>query len=232
MKLLIGEFVGTYLMLSLGLVSSVVINYFLFPKHQNRWLTGFYWGISILIPSFITTLLFGTAGFNPVVSLTLAVNDKISFWLFIGEVIMQTLGAWLASSTVNLVWSKWLRSLPLNLNLYATVPRNLNKWKTNFIWEMFGTFIIVINMQAMSNIVDSPWWIKTIWSSILMTIIISIIAPITGAAFNPVRDLIPRLFFSRTYDKGLSQWKYSIIPLLGPLVGGILGIIFSFLVYK
>ncbi|TPR14709.1 aquaporin [Apilactobacillus timberlakei] len=227
MKSLLGEFIGTYIMLSLGLVSSVVVNYFLFPKHQNRFLTGFYWGLSILIPSFITTIFFGTAGFNPVVSLTLAVSGKISFWIFVGEVITQILGAWLASLTVKLVWSKWLRSLPLNLNFYATVPRNINNWRANFGWEIFGTFLIVVNTQTSSN-VQSPWWIKTIWSSILMTIIISVIAPITGAAFNPTRDIIPRFFFSRTYDKRLSQWKYSIVPLLGPIIGGILGIIFSF----
>lgn len=226
MKLLIGEFIGTYLMLSLGLVTSVVINYFLFPKSQNRFLTGFYWGISIFLPSLLTTFFFGTASFNPVVSLTQAIDHQIHWSLMLGEVINQIVGAWLASLTVKWIWSKWLESLPLNLNFYATVPRDVNNWRRNFTWEILGTFLIVVNTQ-MQNDISVTWWVKTLFSSLLMMTIISIVAPITGAAFNPTRDLVPRFFFSRTYDKRLSQWKYAIVPFLGPVIGGILGIIFS-----
>lgn len=213
-------------MLSLGLVTSVIINYFLFPKGQNRFITGFYWGISILIPSLLTTFFFGTAEYNPVVSLTLAVNHQIHWWLMIGEILTQILGAWLASLTVKAVWSKWLASLPLNLNFYATVPRDVNNWKRNFKWEIIGTFLIIVNTE-MQNDINAQWWIKTLFSSLLMMIIISIVAPITGAAFNPTRDLVPRFFFSRTYDKRLSQWRYAVVPFLGPIIGAILGIIFS-----
>lgn len=230
MQLLIGEFVGTYLMLALGLGTSVIINYFIFPNGQNRHLTGFYWGLSILIASLLSTWLFNTAEFNPIVSLTQAIDHKVNWFIAIGEIATQILGAWFSSLTVKLIWSKWLRTLPLNLNFYATVPRNIHHWGWNLTCETIGTFLIIINTQI-QNSLDIAWWIKTIFSSVLMMVIISIIAPITGAAFNPTRDLIPRLFFSRNYDKNASQWQYAIVPLAGPIIGGVLGILVSWCLF-
>lgn len=48
----------------------------------------------------------------------------------------------------------------------------------------------------------------------------------TGYAINPVRDFIPRLSHSilPIYGKGESNFTYSWIPVVGPIVGGILGV--------
>ena len=48
----------------------------------------------------------------------------------------------------------------------------------------------------------------------------------TGYAINPVRDFIPRLAHSilPISGKGHSNWNYSWIPVLGPIIGGILGV--------
>ena len=47
----------------------------------------------------------------------------------------------------------------------------------------------------------------------------------TGFAINPARDLAPRIahFFLPIPGKGTSDWSYSWIPVVGPLVGGWLG---------
>jgi glycerol uptake facilitator protein len=46
----------------------------------------------------------------------------------------------------------------------------------------------------------------------------------TGYAINPARDLGPRLahFLLPIAGKGDSDWGYSWIPVVGPLVGGLL----------
>ena len=46
-----------------------------------------------------------------------------------------------------------------------------------------------------------------------------------GYAINPARDLGPRImhFILPIPNKGSSDWKYSWIPILGPISGGILG---------
>ncbi len=47
----------------------------------------------------------------------------------------------------------------------------------------------------------------------------------TGFAINPARDLGPRLahFILPIPGKGTSDWSYSWIPVVGPLIGGVLG---------
>jgi glycerol uptake facilitator protein len=47
----------------------------------------------------------------------------------------------------------------------------------------------------------------------------------TGFAINPARDLGPRMahFILPIAGKGSSDWSYSWVPVVGPLVGGLLG---------
>jgi len=47
----------------------------------------------------------------------------------------------------------------------------------------------------------------------------------TGYAINPARDLGPRIAHAilPIAGKGGSDWGYAWIPVLGPIVGGVLG---------
>ena len=47
----------------------------------------------------------------------------------------------------------------------------------------------------------------------------------TGYAINPARDLGPRIIHAilPIPGKGGSDWAYSWIPVVGPLIGGVLG---------
>jgi len=49
----------------------------------------------------------------------------------------------------------------------------------------------------------------------------------TGYAINPARDLGPRIMHAilPVAGKGGSDWGYSWIPVVGPIIGGILGAI-------
>ena len=49
----------------------------------------------------------------------------------------------------------------------------------------------------------------------------------TGYAINPARDLGPRIMHAilPIKGKGSSNWKYSWIPVVGPLAGGLLAAI-------
>ena len=54
----------------------------------------------------------------------------------------------------------------------------------------------------------------------------------TGYAINPARDLGPRIMHALLpiRGKGPSDWSYSWVPVLGPLVGSIIAaVLFSFL---
>ncbi|MGH7971392.1 MAG: aquaporin, partial [Limisphaerales bacterium] len=45
-----------------------------------------------------------------------------------------------------------------------------------------------------------------------------------GYAINPARDLGPRLAHAvlPIAHKGPSDWRYALVPILGPLIGGVL----------
>ena len=47
----------------------------------------------------------------------------------------------------------------------------------------------------------------------------------TGYAINPARDLGPRIahFVLPIRGKGSSDWSYAWVPIVGPLIGGIIG---------
>ncbi|UQS86271.1 aquaporin [Nicoliella spurrieriana] len=218
MSLIIGEFIGTYLMLTLGFGISELINYFLYPRLQTRYITGLYWGLSIYFASLVTGLLFGTANYNPVFSIVQTLNGQISIWIMLGEIIAQIIAAWLAAQTTWSIWERWLYTLPVNLNFYATVPSNVNHRLRNFLWEAGGTAVIAINSQTISLWGFNSFFNITI-SSFITACCITVISPITGAAFNPTRDWVPRAFFSHKFNAALSQWRYAWIPMLGPLAG-------------
>ncbi|MBW1605240.1 aquaporin [Lactobacillus sp. Sy-1] len=218
MNLIIGEFIGTYLMLTLGFGISELINYFLYPKLQTRYITGLYWGLSIYFASLVTGLIFGTSNYNPVFSAVQAVNGQISILIMLGEMIAQIAAAWLAAQTTWTIWERWLYTLPVNLNFYATVPSKVNHNLRNFLWEAGGTAVIAINSQVIGLFKFNSFLNITI-SSLVVACCITVICPITGAAFNPTRDLVPRAFFSHKFNPALSQWNYAWIPTLGPITG-------------
>ena len=54
----------------------------------------------------------------------------------------------------------------------------------------------------------------------------------TGYAINPARDLGPRIAHAilPIKGKGSSQWSYSWVPIVGPLLGGVLAALLYLLV--
>ncbi|XIF19526.1 MAG: hypothetical protein AJITA_00179 [Acetilactobacillus jinshanensis] len=136
-------------MMTLGLGISVIIKYFLYPHGQNRYLTGFYWGISIWLASILSTGIWGTANFNPLFSIAQGLNQQITWSVAGGEIAVQILATWLASATVHRIWKHWLITLPLNLNFFATVPRCFHHNWCNFFWEAGGTALITLNAQVL-----------------------------------------------------------------------------------
>jgi glycerol uptake facilitator protein len=55
----------------------------------------------------------------------------------------------------------------------------------------------------------------------------------TGFAMNPARDLSPRLVHAIVpiQGKGSSDWSYSWVPVIGPLIGGVVGALLYVAVY-
>ena len=106
----------------------------------------------------------------------------------------------------------------------------------NFITEMIGTAVLLFgilaiaaNAQTLSRPGDVD--LSFVFSRGLQPLLVGVLVlgiglslggP-TGYAINPARDLAPRLAHAilPIPGKGSSDWTYSWIPVIAPLVGGV-----------
>ena len=98
-----------------------------------------------------------------------------------------------------------------------------------FLAEMAGTFALVFLIFSLTdgcNVGRPDDSLSPLFVGLAITIIISVIAPLTQAGLNPARDLSPRMF---AYMAGWKQaafpdsdWGFLTVYVLGPIAGGIL----------
>jgi glycerol uptake facilitator protein len=107
------------------------------------------------------------------------------------------------------------------LAVFSTGPAiRSSSW--NLVTEIIGTFVLVFVILTFGG---TPSGLGPLAVALLVVGIgVSLGGP-TGYAINPARDLGPRIAHALLpiKGKGSSDWGYSWIPVVGPLVGGALG---------
>lgn len=109
----------------------------------------------------------------------------------------------------------------LKLGTFATGPEIRNPlWNT--ITEAIGTWVLVL-WVIISGFTQGV----TIGPLAVALLIVSIGASLggpTGYAINPARDLSPRIAHAvlPIKGKGGSDWGYSWVPVVGPIIGAVL----------
>ena len=97
--------------------------------------------------------------------------------------------------------------------------------------ELLGTFVLVFVVIGFGRGGDpelaSPGGLAALGALPVALLVVGIGASLggpTGYAINPARDLGPRLVHAilPIRGKGSSDWGYSWIPVVGPLIGGAL----------
>ncbi len=95
--------------------------------------------------------------------------------------------------------------------------------------EVIGTAILVFGIGAIFGKATNNGAISPAMGPYLVGILVWAIGlslgGSTGYAINPARDLGPRIAHALLpiAGKGKSDWKYSWVPVLGPVIGGIIG---------
>src|SRR5690606_30217898 len=91
----------------------------------------------------------------------------------------------------------------------------------NFITEVIATWVLVYVILVNGN---SPHELGPLWVAMLVVGIGASLGGPTGYAINPARDLGPRIAHALLpiKGKGASDWGYSWVPVLGPIVGAVL----------
>lgn len=187
------------------------------------------WGIAVFAGVFVAAK--SGAHLNPAVTLGLLVNGKgeyapdvaVTFGSTLTYFGGELLGAFLGAVVCWLAYKQHFDEEPLaanKLGTFSTGPA-IRSTPWNLITEIIGTFVLVFVILTFGG---TPSGLGPLAVALLVVGIgVSLGGP-TGYAINPARDLGPRIAHAvlPIKGKGSSDWAYSWIPVVGPLVGGAL----------
>lgn len=226
MEAYLGEILGTFLLIVLGLGVNANVSLKKTYGSNGGWiLISWGWGIAVFVAVFVSAGISG-AHINPAVTIGLAVAGKFSWALVPGYIIAQFIGAILASVSIWLHFRSHFdetEDKATKLGVFSTAPAIKNTFN-NLYSEMFGTFILVLGVLYLAAPEVGLGSISALPVGLLVFGIGMSLGGTTGYAINPARDLGPRITHAMLpiKGKGNSNWSYSWIPVLGPILGGIL----------
>ena len=231
----LGEVVGTAVLILLGdgVVAGVLLNR---SKSQNGgWVViTWAWGLAVFAGVLASVAVTdGVAHLNPAVTLGLASVDLVEWGDVPTLIAGQFVGAFIGAVLV------WLAYLPhwsetedpgLKLAVFSTGPaiRNI---PANLVTEIIGTAMLVLGVLSIGGLAmgDEPLAGALATGALPVGLLVVVIGMSlggpTGYAINPARDLGPRIahFVLPIAGKGDSDWSYSWVPVVGPLIGGVVG---------
>ncbi len=231
-----GEFIGTALLIIMGsgVVANVVLNK---TKGQNSgWIViAFGWAMAVFLGVYVSTKLGGSGHLNPSVTLALAAFSNFDKALVLPYILAQFTGAFTGAVIVWLAYKKHFdetEDKDLILAVFSTGPAIKNT-VYNFITETIATFILLFGALSMSDPANSLGTLNALPVALLVLAIGLSLGGPTGYAINPARDLGPRLahFILPIKNKRDSDWGYSWIPVVAPLVGALLAVLAFKVVY-
>jgi glycerol uptake facilitator protein len=105
------------------------------------------------------------------------------------------------------------------LGTFSTGPA-IRSYGWNLATEAIATFVLVYWVLSSGG---SPWGLGPLAVAMLIVGIGASLGGPTGYAINPARDLGPRIAHALLpiKGKGSSDWGYSWVPVLGPIIGGL-----------
>ena len=235
MDILIAEFIGTTILLLLGIgVNANTSLKNTIGNNDSSWvLVTMAWGLSVFIAVFITGQFSG-AHLNPAVTIGLAFAGKFSWALVPTYIITQLLGAIFGSWLAYIIYIDHYRLTSDEQTVrgsFCTGPA-IRNYKNNFFSELVGTFVLVFaiffivepNIEIDGDVVNFGLGaLDALPVGIVVWVIGMTLGGTTGFAINPARDFGPRLMYSLLPRKNKQpDWGYSWIPVFGPLVGATL----------
>ncbi|HXJ15051.1 MAG TPA: MIP/aquaporin family protein [Bryobacteraceae bacterium] len=224
-----GEFMGTLVLILLG--DGVVANVLL--KRSKAEGAGWMvitsgWAFAVMAGVFTAVACgSGDAHLNPAVTMGFAVSSG-EFAKFAPYLIAQMAGAFVGAALV------WLHFLPhwketpdqgLKLACFCTAPA-IRRFGANLVSEIVGTFVLVFVVGAIfSKAVAASGPAAGLGPYLVAALVWGIglsLGGTTGYAINPARDFGPRMAHAvlPIAGKGASDWSYSMVPVIGPLIGG------------
>jgi glycerol uptake facilitator protein len=228
----LGEFLGTLILILLG--NGVVANVVLGKSKAagSGWIVitaG--WAFAVMAGVFTAMACgSGSANLNPAVTFGFATasGDWSNAIVFAAA---QILGAFAGAVIVWVhFYPHWAETPDKDAKLacFCTSPA-IRRLIPNLLSEVIGTFVLVFVVAAIfSKRTAAPGGLSPglgpyLVASLVWGIGLSL-GGTTGYAINPARDFGPRLAHALLpiAGKGRSGWDYALVPILGPVIGGML----------
>jgi glycerol uptake facilitator protein len=222
----LAEYLGTLILILLGdgVVAAVVLKQ---TKSENAgWLTIVIgWGLAVTLAIYAVGKISG-AHLNPAVTLALAWSGSFGWELVPGYVLAQFAGAF---SGAVLVWLHFLPHWKITdneagkLGIFCTGPA-IRSFSSNLISEIIATAVLILGLLFIGANEFTQGLNPLVVGLLIIAIGLSL-GGTTGFAINPARDLGPRIahFLLPISGKGKSDWSYAWVPVVGPVIGGLLG---------
>jgi len=236
------EFAGTMILIlfGVGVVAQVVVGGGLYDgglgDHDSiTWA----WGIGVTMGVYVAGRMSG-AHINPAVTLAMAVFRGFAWRKVLPYVAAQFLGAFVAAMLVRWNYDKGLTKVDPDLGInsqgvFSTLPGNGNPdlgvgmWG-GFLDQIIGTAILLFVILAIVDLRNtSPGMnLAPLIIGLLVVGIGMAWGTLAGYAINPARDFGPRVASSLTGYGGQAfkdQYgdPYFWVPIVGPLIGGLIG---------
>ncbi|KUN85606.1 MIP/aquaporin family protein [Streptomyces griseoruber] len=237
------EFLGTMILIlfGVGVVAQVVAGGGLTTPPGglgNHDSIAWAWGIGVTMGVYVAARLSG-AHLNPAVTVALAAFKGFPWSKVAPYALAQTAGAFVAALIVRWNYTEALGTYDpghtiKSQGVFSTLPANGNPKLPVHEWGAFrdqviGTAILLLLILAITDLLNTPpganlapWIIGLVVVGIGMAW-----GTDAGYAINPARDFGPRLAsFITGYG---TAWRdqygnlYFWVPIVGPLVGGLLG---------
>jgi glycerol uptake facilitator protein len=244
----VGEFAGTFMLVffGCGCVAAAVLT----GAQVGIFQVAIVWGLGISTAIYLTGSLSG-AHLNPAVTLSFAAAGGLPVRRVPGYVIVQFLGAFCASAVLYAIFAGPLRAFEAANHITRGGPGSeasamiFGEYYPNPAWhaaalggapvvtqgaaflsESVGTaFLVLVILCATDTRNRShPGTLTAATIGLTITMLISLLGPITMAGFNPARDFAPRLFSALAGWGGLvfrvNGWGWLVVYIVAPLAGG------------
>ena len=239
---LIGEVFGTFILILLG--DGVVANVGLAPRlaapayNWNTITLG--WAFAVIVAVYVSAGVSG-AHLNPAVTIALAAKRGFPWGKVAPYIVAQMVGAFLGALGVYLTYRDGLVMAGVP-NVWCTGPgsvfgsaftgqmglQSMGSYSilTASLTELFGTAVLMWGILASGDSKNTgltnnlgPFLV----GGTVLAVGLSLGGP-SGYAINPARDFGPRLFGTLVGTKDLWANGYWLIPLIVPIIGGLVGI--------
>ncbi|TFC05511.1 aquaporin family protein [Cryobacterium adonitolivorans] len=233
----LSEVVGTALLVLLGcgVVANVALT-------KNKGFGGGFlmvtigWGLAVFVGVIVSYN--SGAHLNPAVTLGLVASGATEFGSGVPVNVVSVLtylaaemiGAFLGAIVVWLAYKQHFDQEPEaanTLGVFSTGPA-IRSYGWNLVTEIIGTFVLVFVVIAFGGGRQGESGglaaLGALPVALLVIVIGTSLGGPTGYAINPARDLGPRIahFLLPIKGKGSSDWSYSWVPVVGPVIGGVL----------